>query len=53
MKSFSGKKTYIVTAVMFLYGLVGLVMGWIPSDQATGLMLQAASMAALRNGIKK
>jgi len=48
-----GKKTYIISALMFLWGAVGWAFGWLEPDQAMHLMMESGALSALRAGVKK
>lgn len=52
-KALEGKKTYIVMAVMFLYGLV--VVGWQQNNWSEAIMvvLNALGLGGLRAGVSK
>jgi len=48
-----GKKTYIIGALMAVYGLVGLIMKWMDPADATRLIMEGGGFAALRAGVAK
>lgn len=52
MKSLEGKKTYIVAAGMVAYAVIGAALGYVEIDRAIELLMEAAALAGLRNGIK-
>lgn len=46
-----GKKTYLVSAAMIAYAVLGVVLGYHGTDRAIELALTALGMGALRNGM--
>jgi hypothetical protein len=53
MKYLDGKKTYIVGGLLALYGLLGLLLGRLTSEEAYRLVLEGLGFITLRQGIAK
>jgi hypothetical protein len=51
MNMLQGRKTYIVALVMIIYGVAGVLLGKLGTNDAYELILQALGFAALRNGV--
>lgn len=51
MKFLNGKKTYLIAFLMFMFGLFGLLVGWLEPEKGIELMMESGIGAALRNGI--
>ncbi|HBX15917.1 MAG: hypothetical protein UV20_C0009G0009 [Candidatus Magasanikbacteria bacterium GW2011_GWA2_42_32] len=49
----SGKKTYILAAVGFVWALIGWIMGFIDAKQAQEVIWASLTAMALRAGINK
>lgn len=47
-----GRKTYLVSAAMVIYVVLGLSLGFMENEQAGQIFLEALAIAGLRNGIK-
>jgi hypothetical protein len=48
----SGYKTYVVSCGMILYAVGGLVAGYLDTQTAYQIILEALAIAGLRNAIK-
>ena len=53
LKSFQGKKTYLVAIATIMYALGGAVAGFIDLSIAVGLILGALGLGGLRAGVTK
>ena len=51
MKSLKGKKTYIVASLMALYAVLAVYFGDLDANTALQRIMEAAALAALRNGM--
>lgn len=47
-----GKKTYIISAMMAVYALLGAYLGQLDGAEMNRLILEALGLSALRNSIK-
>ncbi len=47
-----GKKSYLVSGATVLFGLLGLVLGFMPQDQAIAVILGGLGLGSLRASIK-
>jgi hypothetical protein len=51
--AFKGKKTYLVSLVSVVFGIVGLAFGWLDGEKAFGFITGGLGIAALRNGMSE
>lgn len=49
----SGKKTYILCALAFVWAIVGLICGWLEVNEAVALLEVSLVGAGLRAGVSK
>lgn len=52
MQFLQGKKSYLIGAATFVYGLLGFLLGEMDINQAAQFVLGGAGLAALRAGMK-
>ena len=48
----SGKKTYLVTAVMIVYAVAGFFLGKMDANSSVQMVFEALAVAGLRNAVK-
>ena len=51
MKILDGKKTYLVSLLMVLYGVLGVILQQMSFEQAVQFVLSGAAFAALRKAV--
>ena len=49
----NGKKTYLLAALSILWGLTGLLTGWLPQEEALQCILTGLTAFSLRSAIAK
>lgn len=53
LEKVNGYKTYVICGLMFAFATIGLLIGKLDAGQAVTLILEAAAIAGLRNGVTK
>ena len=53
LEKLSGKKTYLLSAALALYALLGLITGQLDQGKAIELFLQSGIFSAIRAGVAK
>lgn len=48
-----GKRTYIIACATILFGILGLITGNLPQDQALVIILNGLGLGTLRAGVEK
>jgi len=49
----TNKKTYLLSGILALWGVIGFIMGELPPEEAARLVFEGGLFAALRAGVQK